>query len=91
MKRRSGFGPSTAAGFLPLMLAGGGFWPPLAVVIVGGVAGATLLALYFVPAAHLMLAKRARRKMPLIAGAAQGLRSVPGESPLASVLPKVAG
>ncbi len=55
---------TTAAGFLPLMLAGGGFWPPLAVVIVGGVAGATLLALYFVPAAHLMLTKRARRNLP---------------------------
>ena len=27
-------------------------------------AGATLLALYFVPAAHLMLARRARRKLP---------------------------
>ncbi|MEE8106333.1 MAG: efflux RND transporter permease subunit [Planctomycetota bacterium] len=50
---------TTGAGFLPLILAGGGFWPPLAVSIVGGVAGATLLALYFVPAAYLIVRPRA--------------------------------
>jgi len=44
---------TTIAGFTPLVLAGGGFWPPLAVAIAGGVAGATLLALYFVPAAYI--------------------------------------
>lgn len=27
---------TTMAGFLPLILAGGGFWPPMAVVIAGG-------------------------------------------------------
>jgi multidrug efflux pump len=43
---------TTIAGFLPLIMGGGGFWPPLAVAIAGGVAGATLLALYFVPAAY---------------------------------------
>lgn len=41
---------TTAGGFLPLILAGGDFWPPLAVVIAGGVIGATVLALVFVPA-----------------------------------------
>lgn len=46
---------TTMAGFFPLILAGGGFWPPLAVAIAGGVAGATLLALYFVPAAYRFL------------------------------------
>lgn len=41
---------TTIAGFLPLILNGGDFWPPLAIIIAGGVGGATLLALYFVPA-----------------------------------------
>jgi multidrug efflux pump subunit AcrB len=46
---------TTMAGFTPLILAGGGFWPPLAVTIAGGIAGATLLALYFVPCSYLLL------------------------------------
>ncbi|WP_417744183.1 efflux RND transporter permease subunit [Rosistilla oblonga] len=43
---------TTVAGFMPLIWAGGGFWPPLAVAIAGGVIGATLLALVFVPSAY---------------------------------------
>ncbi len=46
---------TTIAGFTPLILAGGGFWPPLAIAVAGGVLGATLLALYFVPSATLVL------------------------------------
>lgn len=49
---------TTIAGFTPLLLAGGGFWPPLAIAIAGGVAGSTLLALYFVPSAYLLLVRR---------------------------------
>lgn len=49
---------TTMAGFLPLILGGGGFWPPLAVSISGGVLGATLLALVFVPSLYLMLFRR---------------------------------
>jgi multidrug efflux pump len=45
---------TTIAGFLPLLLGGGGFWPPLAVTIAGGVGGATLLALIFSPAAYII-------------------------------------
>ena len=41
---------TTMIGFLPLVLNGGKFWPPLAIVMSAGVGGATLLALYFVPA-----------------------------------------
>ncbi len=53
---------TTIAGFLPLILAGGGFWPPLAIAIAGGVAGSSILALYFLPAAYRVLAVREARK-----------------------------
>ncbi len=46
---------TTIAGFTPLLITGGGFWPPLAIAIAGGVAGATLLALYFIPAAYMLV------------------------------------
>lgn len=46
---------TTVAGFLPLVIAGGGFWPPLAITIAGGVGGATLLALYFIPSAYILV------------------------------------
>jgi len=49
---------TTIAGFLPLIVAGGGFWPPPAVTIAGGVGGATILALVFVPSCYLILMKR---------------------------------
>lgn len=45
---------TTVSGFLPLIIEGGGFWPPLAITIGGGVIGATLLALVFVPSAYLL-------------------------------------
>lgn len=45
---------TTVAGFIPLFIDGGEFWPPLAICIVGGVMGATLLALCFVPCAYLL-------------------------------------
>ena len=46
---------TTAIGFVPLLLGGGEFWPPLAIAIAGGVIGATLLALYLIPAAYLLI------------------------------------
>jgi multidrug efflux pump subunit AcrB len=52
---------TTVAGFLPLILAGGQLWPPLALSIAGGVAGATVLALFFLPAAHRRLVARPGR------------------------------
>ncbi len=53
---------TTIGGFLPLLLfVGGDFWPPLAIVLAGGVAGATLLATLFVPAGVVALARRRRR------------------------------
>ena len=47
---------TTIGGFLPLLIfIGGDFLPPLAIVLAGGVAGATLIALLLVPAAYLLL------------------------------------
>ena len=46
---------TTMIGFLPLVLSGGKFWPPLAIVISTGVAGATIMALYFTPSLYLLL------------------------------------
>ncbi len=43
---------TTIGGFLPLILSGGGFWPPFAVAVAGGTLLATLLSFYFVPAAY---------------------------------------
>ncbi len=53
---------TTIAGFIPLLLSGGGFWPPLAVSIAGGVGGATILALFFTPTAYLVLMCRSCRQ-----------------------------
>ncbi|MEQ8790487.1 MAG: efflux RND transporter permease subunit [Pirellulaceae bacterium] len=46
---------TTMVGFAPLILDGGGFWPPLAVSIAGGVGGATLLALLLIPSAYILV------------------------------------
>jgi multidrug efflux pump subunit AcrB len=46
---------TTITGFVPLMLDRTGFWPPLAIAIAGGLGGATLLALYYIPSMHLLL------------------------------------
>jgi len=52
---------TTMVGFTPLLLGGGDFWPPLAIAIAGGVGGATLLALYMIPAAYVLLTRNRRR------------------------------
>ena len=41
---------TTVMGFMPLILSGGGFWPPFAIVIAGGTVLTTLVSFYFVPA-----------------------------------------
>lgn len=46
---------TTMAGFIPLMFGASNIWPPMAVVIGFGVAGATVVALFFTPAAFLVL------------------------------------
>ncbi|NQV10936.1 MAG: efflux RND transporter permease subunit [Cyanobacteria bacterium] len=49
---------TTIIGFVPLMLDPTGFWPPLAIAIAGGLGGATVLALFYIPAAHLLISRR---------------------------------
>ena len=55
---------TTIGGFLPLILFGGHFWPPLAMAIAGGVAGSAILALYLVPAMFSFYAIRDKAKKP---------------------------
>ena len=40
---------TTFGGFLPLILEGGGFWPPFAMAIAGGVLLSTVVSFYLVP------------------------------------------
>ncbi|MBO6638883.1 MAG: efflux RND transporter permease subunit [Roseitalea sp.] len=40
---------TTFGGFLPLILAGGGFWPPFAMSVAGGVLLSTIVSFYFTP------------------------------------------
>ena len=51
---------TTFGGFLPLIVAGGAFWPPFAMVIAGGVLLSTMVSFRFVPAGV-----RARRAQAL--------------------------
>ncbi|MEL6476895.1 MAG: proton-conducting transporter membrane subunit, partial [Pseudomonadota bacterium] len=50
-------------GFLPLILAGGGFWPPFAMAIAGGVLLSAIVSFYFVPSVYSLLtpARRAEK------------------------------
>ncbi|MGL6342569.1 MAG: efflux RND transporter permease subunit, partial [Waterburya sp.] len=57
---------TTMIGFIPLLLSGGEFWQPLAIAIAGGVGGATLLALYFAPAAYYLLKLRSKKEQVLV-------------------------
>jgi len=52
---------TTFGGFLPLMLAEGGFWPPFATAIAGGVVLSTIVSFYFTPPAFLLLTRRQTR------------------------------
>ena len=40
---------TTFGGFVPLILAGGGFWPPFATAVAGGVLLSSAVSFYFVP------------------------------------------
>jgi multidrug efflux pump subunit AcrB len=49
---------TTVGGFLPLILAGGGFWPPFAMAVAGGVALSTVLAFAFTPQMFALVHRR---------------------------------
>ncbi|MEM6480875.1 MAG: efflux RND transporter permease subunit [Pseudomonadota bacterium] len=51
---------TTFGGFLPLILEGGGFWPPFAIAIAGGVLLSTVVSFYFTPPAYALLRPRRR-------------------------------
>lgn len=54
---------TTFGGFLPLILAGGGFWPPFAMAVAGGVLLSTVVSFWFTPAAfRLVYAQRPSEK-----------------------------
>ena len=41
---------TTCMGFMPLLLGGGGFWPPFGIIIAGGTLLTSVLSFFFVPA-----------------------------------------
>ncbi len=51
---------TTVGGFLPLILGGGGFWPPFAMSIAGGVALSVVLAFAFTPQMFALTLPRGR-------------------------------
>jgi multidrug efflux pump subunit AcrB len=54
---------TTIGGFVPLLVfTGGDFWPPLAVVIAGGVGFAVILSMLFTPCAYRLIARRGQRE-----------------------------
>lgn len=58
---------TTIGGFLPLIIAGGGFWPPFAIAIAGGTALTTLLSLVWVPTMYqLLMTKRQAAPVPAL-------------------------
>ncbi|WP_068114800.1 efflux RND transporter permease subunit [Tropicimonas marinistellae] len=48
---------TTCGGFLPLILEGGGFWPPFATAIAGGVLLSTVVSFYFTPALFALISR----------------------------------
>ncbi|MEM6939340.1 MAG: efflux RND transporter permease subunit [Pseudomonadota bacterium] len=58
---------TTFGGFLPLILAGGGFWPPFAVAIAGGVMLSAVISFLFTPAMF-KLVYRAKPKKQEVEG-----------------------
>ena len=54
---------TTIGGFIPLIIWSDAMWPPLATAIAGGMVGATLLALVFVPSLYYMRVRRRALKL----------------------------
>ncbi|MBV6658418.1 MAG: efflux RND transporter permease subunit [Devosiaceae bacterium] len=54
---------TTFGGFLPLILAGGGFWPPFAMSVAGGVLLSTVVSFYFTPPMFVLAYANHARKL----------------------------
>lgn len=52
---------TTFGGFLPLILGGGGFWPPFAMSIAGGVLLSTIVSFYFTPPMFALVYRKRRK------------------------------
>lgn len=52
---------TTFGGFLPLILAGGGFWPPFAMAVAGGVLLSAIVSFYFTPPAFRLVYAKAKQ------------------------------
>ncbi|NBD16751.1 MAG: hypothetical protein GVY04_11630 [Cyanobacteria bacterium] len=64
---------TTIMGFVPLLAAGDPFWQPLAIAIAGGIAGSSVMALYFAPAIYLLLMHRLPRRLRKSTTSSKGL------------------
>ena len=53
---------TTIGGFVPLIVNGGEFWPPLATAIAGGVVGSAVIALSMVPAVFAYIQRKKIKK-----------------------------
>lgn len=60
---------TTVGGFMPLILAGGSFWPPFAVAIAGGAFLSMIVSFYFAPAAFYWMTRRNQVSAPSGEGA----------------------
>ncbi len=69
---------TTVGGFLPLILGGGGFWPPFAMSVAGGVALSVILAFAFTPQ---MFALTLSRRRAAVASGAAGHTDTPRTRP----------
>jgi len=50
---------------LPLLIfVGGDFWPSLAIVLVGGIGGATIMAVLLIPGAYILLNRKKQTPLP---------------------------
>ncbi|MEO1345905.1 MAG: efflux RND transporter permease subunit, partial [Pseudomonadota bacterium] len=54
---------TTFGGFLPLIMAGGGFWPPFAMSVAGGVLLSTVISFYFTPPAFALVRRRVEKNV----------------------------
>jgi multidrug efflux pump subunit AcrB len=71
---------TSIVGFMPLLFDSSGFWPPLAITIVCGLGGATLMALYFIPCVYLLIC-RYPNPLLLLPAAAQTIGLLPPSKP----------